>query len=473
MDGLMSFPENSGVLRFVSEKGIRIVNLCHVPEDGRLKTLSFSAADKARLEEVLDAGERVDGSSLFSFIEPSQSDIYVKPACRKAFVNPFATMPSLNILCDYLDENGNPLNVAPANILKRAEGKVRSSAGLALKALAELEFYVMSKLENEVLFPAVPDRNYHESAPFSRFEGVRNEILLALTDVGIGTKYGHGEVGRILTADRMLAEQHEVELYAEELDETADAVTVAKWVVRNVCSNHGVSASFSPKIAPEHAGTGMHVHLCGVRDGVNVLADDGGALSDCALKMIGGILRFASSLAAFANTTPVSYLRFVERKESPMHVCWGARNRLALVRIPLWWTHKREDAKSVECRETFEYRASDAFANTHLLFAALATAVDYGLRNPKEALRIAEDLHVDAGGSGCEGTGVLPRSCSEAADSLEEDRRFYEADGVFPESLVDKTVERLRAYGDRDLWEGLAGKSREIDGLLKRYLHYG
>jgi glutamine synthetase len=473
MVGSLGLSENHEVARFVSEKGIRIVNLCHVPEDGRLKTVSFSAADEGRLLELLDFGERVDGSSLFSFIEPGQSDIYIKPICTKAFVSPFAAVPTLNVLCDYLDQDGKPLNVAPVSVLRRAEDRLRGSAGLELRALAELEFYVMSRLENEALFPASPDRNYHESAPFARFENVRNEVLLTLADAGVGTKYGHAEVGRILTRDNVLAEQHEVEFTAKSMDEMADTVAIAKWIVRNVCSNHGLSASFSPKIALQHAGTGMHVHLCGVRDEVNVLVDERGALSDYALKMIGGILRFASSLAAFGNTTPVSYLRFIARKESPMHICWGSRNRLALIRIPLWWAHRRKDSARGTCRETFEYRAPDAFANAYLLFAALTVAVDYGLENPKESLRIAEDLHVDAGSSGHESLGTLPHSCCEAADSLEQDRCFYEAGGVFPERLVDKTIEKLRSYDDRDLWKGSAGKSRKVDDLLKKYLHYG
>jgi glutamine synthetase len=65
MFGLLGFRDNEEVVMFVSEKGIRVVNLCHIPEDGRLKTLSFSSADQNRLLDILDFGERVDGSGLF------------------------------------------------------------------------------------------------------------------------------------------------------------------------------------------------------------------------------------------------------------------------------------------------------------------------------------------------------------------------------------------------------------------------
>ena len=80
-----------------AEKNIKILNLCHIPEEGRLKVLSFSTAEKDRISEVLEYGERADGSSLFSFIEPNRSDIYISPRISRAFIDPFAMLPTLNI----------------------------------------------------------------------------------------------------------------------------------------------------------------------------------------------------------------------------------------------------------------------------------------------------------------------------------------------------------------------------------------
>ncbi len=129
------------VIKLIQEKNIKIINFCHIPEDCRLKTLSFTARNKERLHEILEFGERVDGSSLFSYIDPSKSDIYIMPKTETAFTNPFSTTPTLNILCEYLDENGKPLNIASENILLRAEEKLRSSTSIVLEGLAELEFY--------------------------------------------------------------------------------------------------------------------------------------------------------------------------------------------------------------------------------------------------------------------------------------------------------------------------------------------
>ncbi len=66
-----------------------MVNFRYVADDGRLKTLNFAISSKEYLDTILSAGERVDGSSLFSFIGAGSSDLYVIPRYRTAFVKSF------------------------------------------------------------------------------------------------------------------------------------------------------------------------------------------------------------------------------------------------------------------------------------------------------------------------------------------------------------------------------------------------
>jgi glutamine synthetase len=251
----------------------------------------------------------------------------------------------------------------------------------------------------------------------------------------------------------------------------AETATIAKWIVRNVCLNHELMVSFSPKVSLEHAGSGMHIHIGAVKQSESVLSDSNGGLSDFALEMMGGLLKYAPSLAAFGNAVPVSYLRFISAQESPMSICWGARNRLALIRIPLWWDYKRH-ANSTGIRRTFEYRAPDALANPYLILGALAIAVNEGLQNPKEALQIAHDSHADAADTQRQ-FKPLPCSCRESAHNLKKDRQFYEKDDVFPKRLVDKTIEKLMSYRDGETWKRLQEKSHDLDSLLKQYLNCG
>jgi glutamine synthetase len=156
-----------------------------------------------------------------------------------------------------------------------------------------------------------------------------------------------------------------------------------------------------------------------------------------------------------------------------MHICWSAQNRLALIRIPLWWKFKKSREKGESVQETFEYRAPDAFANPYLLFSGLALAEDWGLENMKESLKIAEDLHAFSTQKEEKKLRILPRSCSEAAQNLAKDRKLYEANGIFPKRLVDIYIRRLNDYGDRELLTNTLDKPEELQKILTQYLHYG
>lgn len=394
------------------------------------------------------------------------------PRVETAFINPFSSVPTLNILCKYLNENGKPLHIAPETILSKAEEKLHSSTGILLKALAELEFYIIYKQEEKV-FPEVPGKNYHETTPFAKFENLRNETLVTLANMSVATKYGHVEVGRWRSETGYEMEQHEIEFLPQNLSKTAENVTIAKWTIRNTCTKYGIAVSFSPKLALEHAGNGMHIHLCGLRKDKNIIADSKGNLTDVAKQMIGGILKFTPSLAAFGNTVPVSYLRFISPKESPMCICWGKRNRLALVRIPLWWNFRRKLEKTGSCMRTFELRSPDSSANLHLLLAAITLAVQYGFKHPKKAMKIAEDLNAEKMVKRNKRFKALPLSCSESAESLQRDRDCYEADDVFPKRVIDGVISKLESYGDRDLRKKMADKPEKIKEFLFKYMHCG
>jgi len=459
------------VIKLIQEKSIEIVNLCHIPDDSHLKTLSFAVKNKDRLKDILEFGERVDGSSLFSYIDPSRSDVYIVPKIESGFINPFSSVPTLNILSEYLDEYGKPLETAPQSILQKAEEKLYSSTGIALNAFAELEFYVIDKQQSPI--SNVSGGNYHESAPFAKFEDLRNEILVTLENLGIATKYGHAEAGRFHTRNGDLMEQHEIEFLPQALGRMAETITIARWIIRNICQKHGVSASFSPKPAWKHTGNGMHIHICALKNNRNVIADHHGNLTTEAIQIIGGILRFAPSLTAFGNTIPVSYLRFISQIESPKHICWGARNRLSLIRLPLWWDFKRKTEESENCRRTFEYRSPDSSANIYLLLAGIALAAEYGLKNPKEVTRIAEELNIDENVDLNKEYVSLPLSCVEAAHNLKRDRKHYEADRVFPRKVIDQTIGRLESFKDRKFRENLINNQKKIDSLTAKYLDYG
>lgn len=96
------------IITFIRENGIRMVNFMYPAGDGRLKTLNFVINNASYLDAILTCGERVDGSSLFSFIEAGSSDLYVLPRFSTAFVDPFAELPTLSMLCSFFNKDGEP-----------------------------------------------------------------------------------------------------------------------------------------------------------------------------------------------------------------------------------------------------------------------------------------------------------------------------------------------------------------------------
>ena len=78
------------IIRYVTENEIEMINFRYPGADGRLKTLNFIINSLDHLDNILTCGERVDGSSLFPYIEAGSSDLYVLPRYRTAFLNPFS-----------------------------------------------------------------------------------------------------------------------------------------------------------------------------------------------------------------------------------------------------------------------------------------------------------------------------------------------------------------------------------------------
>ena len=151
------------IISFIQKNNIRMVNFMYPAADGRLKTLNFVINNAAYLDAILTCGERVDGSSLFPFIEAGSSDLYVVPRFRTAFVDPFAEIPTLSMLCSFFNKDGEPLESSPEHTLHKACKAFTDVTGMEFQAMGELEYYVISP--DTGMFQATDQRGYHESAP--------------------------------------------------------------------------------------------------------------------------------------------------------------------------------------------------------------------------------------------------------------------------------------------------------------------
>lgn len=468
------------LIKFIEGNQIQQLNFRYVAADGRLKTLNFIITGRDHLESILTFGERVDGSSLFPFMETGSSDLYVIPRYRTAFLNPFSDVPSLEILCSFFDYQGKPLELSPEYVLQKAISNFRETTGMNMKMMGELEYYVNSKYEG--IFPATDQKGYHESEPFAKYEGMRKEALRLIASCGAKIKYGHSEVGNFTVGDESF-EQHEIEFLPTDPEFAADQLVVAKWILRMLAEKRRIEISFAPKITIGKAGSGLHFHMLVEKDGQNVVMENG-KLSDTARKMIAGILDVADALTAFGNTIPTSYLRLVPNQEAPTKICWGDRNRSALVRVPLGWTGKQNmaaianpdvhvSAKNGDSRQTFEFRVPDGSANIHLVMAGLIVASLHGINMP-EALQMADQLYVEGNifrNIPAQQLQQLPASCVESGKRLHSKREIFENSGVFPKQLIGYTVESLTAFQDENLSNELKNNPEATRALVIKYIH--
>ncbi|KXU49070.1 glutamate--ammonia ligase, catalytic domain protein [Bacteroides fragilis] len=473
------------IINYIQQNEIRMVNFMYPAADGRLKTLNFVINNASYLDAILTCGERVDGSSLFPFIEAGSSDLYVIPRFRTAFVDPFAEIPTLVMLCSFFNKDGEPLESSPEYTLHKACKAFTDVTGMEFQAMGELEYYVIS--EDDGLFPATDQRGYHESGPYAKFNDFRTQCMSYIAQTGGQIKYGHSEVGNFML-DGKVYEQNEIEFLPVNAENAADQLMIAKWVIRNLAYQYGYDITFAPKITVGKAGSGLHIHMRMMKDGQNQMLKDG-ALSDTARKAIAGMMQLAPSITAFGNTNPTSYFRLVPHQEAPTNVCWGDRNRSVLVRVPLGWSAQTDMcalANPLESdsnydttqKQTVEMRSPDGSADLYQLLAGLAVACRHGVEI-ENALAIAEqtyvnvNIHQKENADKLKALAQLPDSCAASADCLQKQRTVFEQYNVFSPAMIDGIISRLRSYNDATLRKDIQDKPEEMLALVSKFFHCG
>ena len=477
------------IINYIVKNDIRMVNFMYPGGDGKLKTLNFVINDLAYLDTILTCGERVDGSSLFSFIQAGSSDLYVLPRFRTAFLDPFAEIPTVSLLCSYFDKDGNPLESSPEHTLHKAVVAFTEVTGMEFQAMGELEYYVIS--DEEETFPAQDQRGYHESAPYAKANEFRTRCMQYISQAGGQIKYGHSEVGNFCLNGKNY-EQNEIEFLPVPVEQAADQLMLAKWIIRNLAYELGYDVTFAPKITTGKAGSGLHIHMRMVKDGRNQMLADG-VLSESARKMIAGMMDLAPAITAFGNKNPTSYFRLVPHQEAPTNVCWGDRNRSVLVRVPLGWAANvnmaalanPQDTSLTSSpspltseKQTVEMRSPDGSADLYQLLAGLCVACRHGFEM-NNALEVAEKTYVNVNIHAAENAdrlatlAQLPDSCTASADCLDRQRQVFEEHGVFSPAMIDGIIAQLRAYNDLTLRKDIENNPKEIMKLVTQYFHCG
>ncbi len=264
---------------------------------------------------------------------------------------------------------------------------------------------------------------YFPVPPTDRLQDLRSKIMLAMIAAGIEVEVHHHEVGT--------AGQTEIDMRYSTLTRMADQIMMYKYIVKNVCAKNGYTATFMPKPMFGDNGSGMHVHMSLWNGTSNLFYDKNGyaLISDSARWYIGGLIKHAAALLAFAAPTTNSYRRLVPGYEAPINLIYSQRNRSAICRIPMYSTSPKG--------KRLEFRAPDPSANPYLTFAALLMAGLDGIKNKIEPpkpmdvdlyeLEPEERKHVKN----------TPGSLLESLAALQADHAFLLEGGVFTQDLID------------------------------------
>jgi glutamine synthetase len=264
-------------------------------------------------------------------------------------------------------------------------------------------------------FPVPPVDSHHE---------IRTAMCSAIEAMGQEVEVHHHEVAT--------AGQNEIGVKFNTLVKKADEVQVMKYCVHNVAHAYGKTATFMPKPIVGDNGSGMHVHQSFWKDGENQFAGDKYAgLSDMALYYIGGIIKHAKAINAFANASTNSYKRLVPGFEAPVMLAYSARNRSASIRIPYVASPK---GKRIEAR------FADPTANPYLCFAAMLMAGIDGIKNKIHPGDAADKDLYDLPPEEGKLIPTVAGSLEEALQCLSDDRSFLTEGGVFSDDMIDAYI---------------------------------
>jgi len=440
---------SADLVDFAVRAGVRLVSLMHVGGDGWLKTLDFVPRSAAHLRDIVEGGERADGSSLFPGmgIPSGASDVVLRPRPETAFLDPFAERPTLVVRCGHLGRDGRPLPQSPDTILRAACARLEAELGVELTALGEVEYFLGRPYDPSDIYGA-HERGYHALAPFVFGQDHRRRAMDVLTGLGIPVKYGHSEVGYIeaTEADGILWEQHEIELALQPLTDAADAILLTQWVLRLLAHREGMRCSTEPMMLAGHAGNGLHVHLSVCERGRHLpVFASGDELESRARLLVGGLVRCGGSLMAFGNRAESSFARLAQAKEAPSAIRWGRYDRSALVRIPV--VPSGASGRLV-VEPTVEFRLPDGSAMAHLLLAGIVQAA-LAAREEHDLAALIAATSMGSPAGAIADLDPLPRDFASVADALGRHRARFEAGGVFPAELVDAVVARLGAAAER------------------------
>lgn len=419
--------EKKKIIERVKNEKVEFIDLMFSDLSGRLKSVTISPRE---LEDCLENGKWFDGSSVEGFTRIHESDmlLILDPSTYILLPWPRDEKNVARIICDVHEPGKTPFTGDPRQVLKRTQEKAREK-GFIYNVGPEMEFF---------LFRSKEQRTYHDTASYFDFSprdlasDIRAVMASTLEKLGINVEMTHHECA---------PSQHEIDIEYNEALKIADNVMILKQAIKTVANSRDLYATFMPKPVFGVNGSGMHTHQSLFNEkGKNLFHDgkDRYKLSRLAYHFMGGQLKYIREIAAVLCPTVNSYKRLVRGYEAPVYICWGQRNRSALIRVPKYSEGREKSTR-------LELRCSDPSCNPYLAFAVMLAA---GLKGIEEEIEPPNPVEEDVYGFDDRKLAkfyikTLPADLGEAIKEFRKSKLMKETlgDHTFNKYLEIKTVE--------------------------------
>jgi glutamine synthetase len=291
----------------------------------------------------------------------AENDLMMVPDLATIRPAPWASSPTAQVIHDAMQQNGEPTEIAPRNVLKRVY-ELYAKQGWRPVVAPELEFY-LTKTNPDPDYPLEPPigRSGRPGAGRQAYSlGAVDEYEKVVNDIYEFAERQYLKIDTIIQEGG--AAQLEINLLHGHPIDLADQIFLFKRTIREAAFRHNCYATFMAKPLENEPGSAMHIHqsIVDMKTGRNLFTDDAGAPTQLFYQFIAGQQEYLPAATCLLAPYVNSYRRLVPGGASPINVEWGEDNRSAGLRVPI---------SPVSARR-IENRLAGADTNPYLAIAA-------------------------------------------------------------------------------------------------------
>ena len=281
------------------------------------------------------------------------------------------------VFADTFDPHDDPHPVAPRNVLANQIERCRR-AGLDPVVATELEFYLCKPgwepVQDHIQYSSLTDA--------MDVEDCLHDMRAALLGAGLEVESSNPEYG---------PGQVEINIEYADAMTCADNTVLFKSIVKQVAVQHGLRATFIPKLWTDQSGSGMHVHtsLADADGGANAFASSDGRPNQIMEHWVAGLIEHAPALTLLGAPNVNGAKRIRPYTFVPTHIHWGLDNRSVMCRCI---------CEAGSSGNRVEFRSAGADANPHAIIAAILAAGLDGIERELTLPPMSEgDMYADPG----------------------------------------------------------------------------